>query len=151
MWVSKSLAVETGIRRTTWAKAGASIPLSIRNASKELEGKRVIVLDTDGADGRIAAKASGVRQLWGSVQPAIDEWALANAIRGNMVGRAIILLPQGVNQATVDRLLTLDNVKKWMPIYIVGGTAQLKGAETLQETGNLVASVVAKVRKLVQK
>ena len=67
-----------------------------------------------------------------------------------MVGKAIVLLPHGTNQPTVDRLLKLDNVKKGLPIFIAGGTTQLKGATTLSDQENIIASVVAKVRKLVK-
>lgn len=148
--VWKSLRVETGMKRATSARAWSAIPDFIKNASQELEGKRVIVLDPRGAGGNLASKASGVRDLWGSVQAVPDEWALVGAVASAMVGRAIVLLPPHTNQSTVDRLLLLENVKKGLPIYIAGWSNQLKGATVLSEQDNLITSIVAKVRKLVK-
>ena len=73
MGKAETLRIETGLASVSTPRRSSALPPHIANASKELEGKRVIVLDPDGNEGRIAAKASGVRQLGGSVQAVSDE------------------------------------------------------------------------------
>ena len=146
---SKSLFAETHMSRSSRPKTSSALPPHIAKASRELDAKQVLVLDDKGRAGFLARQTQWVEKLWGAVQVMEDDNAFIQAIANAFSGRAIGLMPASISEATLDRLLMLESVKKWLALYIAWDKKRRDGITSLGD-GKLSDLIVAKVRKLVK-